>query len=212
MKRWEQAEMTKRTIERIQKMRREIQDVLNNEEKAAIQKGLVNDVFMAVAVHLEGVIEPQLSAYFNAVAQGADDKFTAITKLLTYDAPADAEVPGFSPVLALPLSINPTFLALGPEDLKAMPGYIQMHAVARKYDVALKIHGLTREENSGSPSGAQTVLFVDLTKGYAEGAEANPGFYPDLPEQKKTLAKPIDIRETIHPKKIARPPAGDFTI
>lgn len=205
MKRWKESEATKRTMERIQKMRREIHDVLADEEKAVIQKGILNEIFMEVAVHLETAIQPQLDIYFNAVARNADDKFTAITQLLTYKDP-------LKPVVTVPLQINPLFLDLGPEDLKVMPGYIQMHMVARHYDVALKVYGLTREEKSGDPTGGHTILFIDLTKSYTQGVEWNAGFYPDLPEREKAEEKPVEIRETIHPKKIARPTSGDFTI
>lgn len=212
MKRWEQDETTKRMMERIQKMRREIQDVLGDDEKNVIQKAILNDVFMTIAVHLETAIQPQLESYFNAVARHSDDKFTAITKMLTSKVPLDSDGAGFKPVVTVPLQINPLFLDLGPEDLKVMPGYIQMHMVARHYDVALKVYGLTREEKSGDPTGGQTLLFIDLTKSYTQGVEWNSGFYPDLPEQEKKAANKVEVRETIHPKKIARPTSGDFTI
>lgn len=214
MKRWEEAQATQRLADRLKKMRLEIQDVLQNEEKDEIQKTIVNEVFMAYALHLETAVEKQLKIYFDAAARRPDDKFAVITKMLTTPTSQDPNDPKaiFTPVLSLGLGINPQFLNLEPSDLKAMPGYIQLHEVMRRFDVAVKVVGLTLEEKQPGQVGGQTILYVDLTKTYAEGANWNPGFYPDLPERKKEAEKPFEIREKILPKKNAKPPGNNFNI
>lgn len=88
----------------------------------------------------------------------------------------------WDPTFGRKLPINAEFLNLSSADIRALPGYIRLHEAMRDLDVAIKVAGLTREEE-----GHQPVLVVNTLKTYAQGAAENPGMYPTLPDKKKSF-------------------------
>ena len=97
---------------------------------------------------------------------------------------------GFPTLLRLQMPVSPDVLKVTNEEVRQMPGYIKLHEVARKHDIALAFS----METSGDARGRQPpTITVDLTKSYEQGAMDNAFMYPDLPprqEQEQKQSKP----------------------
>jgi hypothetical protein len=149
---------------------------------------------------LEGVLmsfqldwEQGLKSVFNAASAKKDPterNKIAFEKLL---GPASAKEEAVKTTLALKLPIDESYLLdTTAEDIRNLDSLRKIHQRASAHDYAVKVVGLTAEENAGGHG--QALIIFDALKSYEEGREENAEFYPDLGEYTPMLKpKPATV-------------------
>jgi len=164
-----------------QSIRELIKTALQDERRQQIQLDILDQFFAETVFKLTKVLEDGILPIFNHAATmplPKRNKFI-IEQLTKLDITG---MPLYSPrtiEISIPLCMN--FVNFSGEDIRELPGYINLHEVARKEDVALDLV-LPSESGEGGKKDKQIKLIVNSFRTYAQGAAENPQFYPDLPE------------------------------
>ena len=164
-----------------------INPALEDERRSQIQLKILDNAFNQFADNIPMIFEREFSAFFNHVAKRSADKPNTknpmIITALTTAKGEDGDSP-YAPKKSLLIPISTNFTTFSADEIKELPGYIRLHTVARDMDVALKVSGLLADDK-----GQQTVLTIDASKTYEEGAFENPQMYPQLPLPKVEFDK-----------------------
>ncbi len=166
-----------------------VREILNpalaDERRKQYQLDILNHYFEEATKQLPQIMEKSFRSIFNKVTRAEQDQknLVVIDQLTNVDPQSGRAL--FSPAMAIPISICVDYADFTAEDVRTLPGYIQLHEMAREQNIAVRISGLlTDDKREGQPP----ILILDTSKTYEMGATEDSGMYPNLPPEKEKSA------------------------
>lgn len=165
-----------------------VEAAMEHEKRHEIQRNILSGIFNSLAKEAEK-LESQLPMLFNQLSMMPEGQ--KLEQVI-----ADLTVGRFPTVVQMKIGISTQFTDFNLEDIKEMPGWIKIHEMARKLDVAVRLVGVTKEDAGGDGGGPMPHVAFDILKPYDQSDLSSS---PDLPPlgQKTSVIRPVMGRQRI---------------
>jgi hypothetical protein len=167
-----------------------VDGALSCEQRRDVQIQMLDQVFFELSMVLPKRMESELKDLFKMLSMvRAREQKPATVEALTIPPPD-----GYSPIKKFGLGFSNMFTEFTIDDFINLPGYIELHKVARQMDISINIMNVTAEEaKSGNPLFPSAAMLVaNGLESYEDGWYKYRAIYPKLP--------PVDQPKNNKPK------------